>query len=118
MLEDVSPDYFATMKIRLVRGRWFTQHDDADAPLVVVIDEAMAPKALAWVSGRGRAPLGEHMELGTHFGPAEVVGIVSDVGQVGAGCGGAAWGVSRGVAAVAGGVSCGGGADERVIRCC
>ena len=82
VLEDVSPDYFATMKIRLVRGRWFTQHDDADAPLVVVIDEAMARKLWPGYPA-GPSPLGEHMELGTHFGPAEVVGIVSDVRQSG-----------------------------------
>jgi predicted permease len=81
VLEDVSPNFFAAMKIRLVRGRWFREQDDATAPLVVVIDEAMARKL--WPGYPVENPLGEHMLLGTHFGPAEVVGIVSNVRQTG-----------------------------------
>src|SRR5687767_13438626 len=38
----VSPDYFQTMGIELVKGRTFTTHDTPITPLTVVIDEALA----------------------------------------------------------------------------
>ena len=42
---DVSPAYFATLKTRLIRGRWFTADDDANHPQVTVrINEALAQK--------------------------------------------------------------------------
>ena len=34
----VSPDYFQTMGIALVKGRLFTAKDTRDSPLVIVID--------------------------------------------------------------------------------
>jgi predicted permease len=39
-----SPDYFKAMNIPLVRGRYFTESDTADAPGVAIIDETMAKK--------------------------------------------------------------------------
>ena len=45
----MSPGYFEVFKIPVMRGRAFTDRDDAAAPPVVVINEAMAkqfwPKA-------------------------------------------------------------------------
>ena len=41
----VTPDYFATMRIGLVRGRTFTQSDKPGAPLVMVINETLAREA-------------------------------------------------------------------------
>ena len=38
----VTPDYFATLGIRLIEGRGFTERDDADAPAVAIIDERLA----------------------------------------------------------------------------
>jgi predicted permease len=38
----VSPDHFKTLKIPLVRGRDFSDHDTASAPGVIIINEAMA----------------------------------------------------------------------------
>ena len=38
----VSPDYFKTMGIALVAGRGFTEQDDANTPLVVVVDDRLA----------------------------------------------------------------------------
>jgi predicted permease len=40
--QTISPGYFRTMGIPLLRGRVLTERDDADAPHVVVINEAMA----------------------------------------------------------------------------
>lgn len=38
----IFPGYFQTMRIPLLRGRYFTHHDDASAPLVVAINASMA----------------------------------------------------------------------------
>ena len=41
-LNAASPDYFRLMRMRLLRGRGFTEADRAGAPLVVVINQSMA----------------------------------------------------------------------------
>ena len=38
----VTPSYFATLRIPIVRGRGFTEQDTASAPRVVVINETLA----------------------------------------------------------------------------
>ena len=38
----VSPDYFQTMGIELIKGRLFTAEDTRDSPPVIVIDEVLA----------------------------------------------------------------------------
>jgi predicted permease len=38
----VTPEYFATLGIRLIAGRGFTEHDDTDAPTVAIVDERVA----------------------------------------------------------------------------
>src|SRR5687767_4998935 len=40
----VSPGYFQTIRLPLVRGRDFTERDDAGAPPVVIVSEALAEK--------------------------------------------------------------------------
>jgi putative ABC transport system permease protein len=73
-LNIVTPDYFGTMGIPLRQGRDFTDHDDAQAPRVVVISETMA--ALAWP---GEEPLGRRLHLQGMEGWATVIGVVGDV---------------------------------------
>src|SRR5438093_8339330 len=41
----VTPDYFKTMRIRLVKGRDFTDRDDLQSPLVSVVNETFAKRA-------------------------------------------------------------------------
>lgn len=41
---DISPDYFKTLKVKLLRGRVFTADDDATHPKVAIINEALARK--------------------------------------------------------------------------
>jgi putative ABC transport system permease protein len=43
-LRTISPDYFRVLKTPLLRGRFFTEADSADAPRVVIINEALAKK--------------------------------------------------------------------------
>ena len=52
----VSADFFHTVQAQLVRGRWFTEADDASHPKVVVINEAFAQKYYA-----GEDPIGQKM---------------------------------------------------------
>jgi putative ABC transport system permease protein len=69
----VSPGYFAMMGQRLVQGRDFTEHDDAQAPEVAIINQSFARRYLPDMN-----PLGKHVvsPLGDH--PYEIVGVVKD----------------------------------------
>ena len=44
MLRLVTPDYFRTVGIPLLEGRFFSEADDADAPRVIVINKSMADR--------------------------------------------------------------------------
>jgi putative ABC transport system permease protein len=72
----VSADYFRTMGIRLVSGRWFTERDTAEAQRVMVISEAMARQF--WP---GADPIGQRVTM-KDWGPpltGTIVGVVGDV---------------------------------------
>ena len=69
-LDAVSPGFFRTLGIPLVRGRDFSRFDRRGAPLVVIVDEATA-QAL-WP---GKNPLGERVTLGDGA-VSEVIGVV------------------------------------------
>ncbi|MGD2070420.1 MAG: ABC transporter permease [Gemmatimonadota bacterium] len=76
----VSPDYFETLGIEILRGRVFTDADDASAPHVVVVSEALGQRL--WP---GEDPIGKVMTGGgmdnywSERKWAEVVGVVRDV---------------------------------------
>jgi predicted permease len=53
---NVTPGYFEAMNVSLVRGRFFTEHDDDKAPGVVIIDERLAHRF--WP---GQDPIGKRM---------------------------------------------------------
>jgi putative ABC transport system permease protein len=73
----VSPDYFTTMGIPIVRGRGFTERDDEQAPGVLVLSESMAAKFFA-----GEDPIGKRITISYNkTGPREIVGIAGDVKQ-------------------------------------
>jgi predicted permease len=76
MFYATSPDYLRTMGIRLVRGRFFTEHDDLSAPNVIVIDEELARSVFP-----NQDPLGQHIVLPFPGAdqPREIVGIVEHV---------------------------------------
>jgi predicted permease len=72
----VTPSYFKTLRIPLLRGREFTDADSATSPQVAIITPAMAKKF--W-PGPNEDPLGKHFS--TKRKPEkliEVVGIVQD----------------------------------------
>jgi putative ABC transport system permease protein len=73
----VAGDYFRVMEIPLRQGRVFTPADREDAPLVVVINEALARKYFP-----GESPIGKRVRLGAFQQvPREIVGVVGDVRQ-------------------------------------
>jgi predicted permease len=72
-----SPEYFQTMGIGLVRGRYFDAHDTADAPGVAIVDETLARKY--WP---GEDPVGKRMSFeGPDNQPRwrEIIGLVGHV---------------------------------------
>jgi putative ABC transport system permease protein len=69
----VSADYFQTLGLQLLRGRTFDhQRDTAQAPRVVIINEAMARKF--WP---GDDPLGRYLTLNSST-QYEIIGVVSN----------------------------------------
>src|SRR5258708_2494170 len=74
---EVGPAYFATMGIPLVSGREFTRADNETAPLVAVVNEAMA--AQYW---RGRDQVGSRLQVKGRW--MQVVGVakMSKIGSL------------------------------------
>ena len=74
----VSSDYFAVMRIPLVKGRYLTDADRTDSNPVVLINKELAEKIFP-----GEDPIGKHIKPGfSASGPAkmrEIVGVVGDV---------------------------------------
>ena len=68
----VTPDYFRAMGIRLLRGREFTEADNAAAKKAVLISESMARRYCP-----DEDPLGKRLVFGKD--EREIVGIISDV---------------------------------------
>jgi putative ABC transport system permease protein len=80
-LRMATPDYFATMGIRVVKGRGFTDQDRAGAPGVILITETAARQFFP-----GEDPIGKHIvvDYGNGRGKkmeGDVIGIVADVKQ-------------------------------------
>jgi putative ABC transport system permease protein len=72
----VSPDYFQTMGIELLKGRLFTAEDTRDRPLVIVIDEALARQHFP-----NEDPIGKRLKqtIGVDTPSLEIVGVVRHV---------------------------------------
>lgn len=75
----VSPDYFRTMRIPLLKGRWFEDRDTAQSQPVVVINETMARQ----ISPNYEEALGKRIKHGFKNQVAEVVGVIGDVKYAG-----------------------------------
>jgi len=72
----VSPAYLPTLKAALLRGRFFTESDDASKPGVAIINRTLARKYFA-----GQDPIGQKIADNEGGYPTqwEIVGIVDDV---------------------------------------
>ena len=71
----VGPGYFETMGTTLVRGRDFTDRDEADAPPVIIINDTLARRAFS-----GEDPLGQTLSVHLYGETMsfEVVGVSAD----------------------------------------
>ena len=78
----VSPDYFRALGVPLIRGRFFTEHDNGDAPPVVIISESLARRYFPNDNPIGRRLKASGPEL--HDTPfMEIVGVVGGVRYTG-----------------------------------
>ena len=68
----MTPGYFGALGIPLRRGRGFTDHDNSEAPGVILINEALARRYFP-----NEDPIGRHTDRGT------IIGVVGDVRQTG-----------------------------------
>jgi predicted permease len=69
----VTPHFFATLRMPLVRGRDFDARDTPDGPLVAIVSETLA--RTLW---GGRSPIGERIRVATDDRPRAIVGVVAD----------------------------------------
>jgi putative ABC transport system permease protein len=75
----VSSDYFHAMNIPLVQGRAFTERDNENAPLVIIVNQALARRDFQNVD-----PIGKRINLGGQDSKgqpvwSEIVGVAADV---------------------------------------
>ncbi len=72
-----STDYFRAMEIPLLKGRYFSEHDNADMPPAVIIEEKFAQRF--WPHDN---PIGKHLWFDPKK-PFTIVGVVGVVKQYG-----------------------------------
>ena len=74
-LNGVSPEYFATLGTRILRGRGVEETDRANARRVMVVDQSMA--AALWP---GKDPMGKCVRIGADTAPCTyVVGVAENI---------------------------------------
>jgi predicted permease len=73
-IEAISPQWFQTMRVPIHMGREFTAADNAQAPKVIIVNDAFARRY--WPHEN---PIGKHVVIGRGPAPSEVVGVAGDV---------------------------------------
>jgi putative ABC transport system permease protein len=71
------PDYFRTLRIPILQGRSFNEHDTQSSDQVVIVSEQ-----LARTSWPGEDPLGKQLRMGTAAGKAPWLSVVGVAGNV------------------------------------
>jgi putative ABC transport system permease protein len=79
-IQQISPDYKRVMRIPLLAGRMFSEHDDAHAPMVALVNQTAVRRF--WPT---ESPLGKKVWIGTMKNPFEVVGVLGDTKNNGPG---------------------------------
>ncbi len=70
----ITPGYFSTMQIALLRGRSIAPSDGPAAPHVIVINDTLARQQFPHED-----PLSRQLEIGDNHDPCTIVGVVHDV---------------------------------------
>src|SRR3984957_2799870 len=73
LIQSISPDYLKAMGIAIGAGRAFTDHDDADAQPVILVNQSVVRKFWA-----NQNPIGKRVFVGNLPKPFEVVGVLGD----------------------------------------
>ena len=78
LYDSISPNYFRTLKARMLAGREFNDHDDRNSPPVAIINEALARQYFA-----GGDPTGKKISINYLGGriTREIVGVAADLSQ-------------------------------------
>ena len=74
----VDPSYLQVMQLQLLSGRFFTERDDEHAPLVTVVDDALAHRYFG-----SESPVGKLLNLEGYDNQVEIIGVVGHVNQWG-----------------------------------
>jgi putative ABC transport system permease protein len=77
---NTSQNYFATMGISLLRGRDFSDADNASTPLVAIVNQTLAQRF--WPD---QSPIGKHLTLVSQKRSVEIVGVIGDIERYGLG---------------------------------
>jgi predicted permease len=77
VIETISPGHARVLRLPLLRGREFTDHDNAEAPGVAIVNEAVVRRY--WPNDN---PIGKRIWLGQRPQPVEVVGVFGDLRNV------------------------------------
>lgn len=74
----VSHDYFQTMGVRLLSGRWFEPRDDGSAPAVIIVNRAVMQRFF-----NNQNPVGQmvHVDGRMDLPPQQIIGVVEDMRQ-------------------------------------
>ena len=73
LLNFISPGYFATLKMRLLSGRDFAEHDTSASQFVAIINETAARRFYPGIN-----PIGKEFRWGDEPNLVQIVGIVKD----------------------------------------
>ncbi len=76
LLNFADPYFFSTMRIPLLQGRAFSEHDQPDSSYAIVINQT-----LARLYFDDRNPIGQHLRIPSLQRTGEIVGVVGDVKQ-------------------------------------
>ena len=77
LLNMADENFFGAMRIPVLRGRVFTEHDQANGPMVAVINQTLARRYFA-----DHDPIGQRLRFpGLNNATPEVIGVVGDVKQ-------------------------------------
>lgn len=74
----VTPGYFESLGIGLVKGRFFNQHDNVSSMMVTIVDETLARRYFP-----GEEILGRRISMGHGTPFMQIVGVVKHVKQYG-----------------------------------
>jgi putative ABC transport system permease protein len=82
----ISADYFRTLGAPLVRGRYFTDHDELQSPLVAIVNAEAARRLFPGANPIGKRVVVNYLSLGSRMIDSvrrwrEIVGVVSNLRQ-------------------------------------